>query len=200
MSRRRSGNQEPLRNLATFVSGSTPSRQQAIYWDGATPWVSAKDLKTFRIGSSIDTLSDKGREAANLVPAGTLLVLVRGMALFKSIPIGVTVRELAINQDVKGLIPNDGVCGEYLAYSLMARESLLLQMVEPAGHGTGRLHTDTLKDLVLPVPPLTEQRRIVALLGTWDVAISKSEEQLDALRMQQRGLMQKLMLGGLKFR
>jgi type I restriction enzyme S subunit len=200
MKTNRLGNPEQLRDLATFVSGGTPSRQQPAYWTGATPWVSAKDLKAFRVEGSIDTLSDEGRKIANLVPAGTALILVRGMALFKSIPIGITTRELAINQDVKGLIPREGVSGEFLAYSLMAREQLLMQMVEPAGHGTGRLHTETLKDIVLPVPPLAEQHKIVALLSTWDSAISKSEQQLTALRKQQRGLMQKLVSGEWRFR
>ena len=174
-----------LGDLAAFVSGGTPSKQIAAYWDGDTPWVSAKDLKSFRISSSIDTLSNEGRKVASLVPSETLLILVRGMSLFKSIPLGIATQELAINQDLKGLIAKGNVSASFLAYSLLARENALLQMVEAAGHGTGRLDTDALKDFMVRVPPREEQEGIVDVLATWDTAIERTE-QLIALRAKQK--------------
>lgn len=164
-----------LGDLASFISGGTPSKQVAAYWGGDTPWVSAKDLKTLRISTSLDTLSDQGRTVASLGPPGTILILVRGMSLFKSIPLGIAMREIAINQDMKGLVPNKKVTPAFLAYSLLAHESHLLQMVEAAGHGTGRLDTDALKDFIVRVPPLGEQADIVDILSTWDAAIEKTE-------------------------
>ena len=114
------------------------------------------------------------------------------MSLFKSIPLGVTTRELAINQDLKGLIPNEKASSEFLAYNLLAREETLLQMVESAGHGTGRLDTDALKNFMLRVPHKEEQDRIVSVIATWDTAIEKTErliaaksERLSHLREQQ---------------
>lgn len=183
-----------LGDLVSFVSGGTPSKQVTAYWGGETPWVSAKDLKSLRITSSIDTLSDEGRRVASMVPAGTLLILVRGMSLFKSIPLGVTTRELAINQDLKGLIPNEKISSEFLAYILLACEGTLLQMVESAGHGTGRLDTDTLKDFTLRVPHRDEQDRIVNVIATWDAAIDKTEQLIAAKESSQRGWMQELVM------
>ena len=183
-----------LGDLVSFVSGGTPSKQVPAYWGGETPWVSAKDLKSLRIATSIDTLSDEGRQVASMVPSGTLLILVRGMSLFKSIPLGVTTRELAINQDLKGLIPNGKASAEFLAYNLLARESSLLQMVESAGHGTGRLDTDVLKDFMLRIPQKDEQDRIVRTIATWDAAIEKTEQLIAAKERSQRGWMQKLVM------
>lgn len=169
-----------LGDLASFVSGGTPSKQIAAYWGGHTPWVSAKDLKSLRITSSIDTLSEEGRKVASLVAPGTLLILVRGMSLFKGIPLGIADRELAINQDLKGLTTNEKVSPSFLAYSLLAREGALLQMVESAGHGTGRLDTDALKDFMVRVPHRGEQDCIVNVLATWDAAIEKTERLIAA--------------------
>lgn len=67
-----------LGDLASFVSGGTPSKQVTAYWGGETPWVSAKDLKSLHITSSIDTLSAEGRDVATLVAPGTLLVWCEG--------------------------------------------------------------------------------------------------------------------------
>lgn len=186
-----------LGDLAKFVSGGTPSKQISAYWNGDMPWVSAKDLKSFRIGTSIDTLSDKGIEFASLVPPGTLLILVRGMSLFKSIPLGIATRELAINQDLKGLVVGEQTSPEFLAYSLLAREDTLLQMVESAGHGTGRLDTDGLKNFILRVPPRDEQDRIVAALSTWDAAIEKTEKLIAAKEQHYNHELSRLISRGL---
>jgi len=184
-----------LGDITRFVSGGTPSKQVPRYWGGSTPWVSAKDLKSLHIDSSIDTLSDSGRDAASLVPRGTLLILVRGMTLFKSIPIGIASRELAINQDLKGLITNGAVSPEFLAYSLLAKESELLQMVEAAGHGTGRLDTDALKDVLVRVPSLPEQHQVASAIATWDTAIQKTEQLIAAKAKRKAGLMAELLTG-----
>lgn len=185
-----------LGDLVAFVSGGTPSKQIDAYWGGDTPWVSAKDLKSLRISSSIDTLSNEGRAVASIVPSGTLLVLVRGMSLFKRIPLGITTRELAINQDLKGLIVKGNVSAAFLAYSLLAREDALLQMVEAAGHGTGRLDTDALKDFMVRVPPREVQDGIVDVLATWDTAIEKTDRLIAAKERSQKGLMQRLLYRG----
>ena len=184
-----------LGDITRFVSGSTPSKQVPRYWGGSTPWVSAKDLKSLHVDSSIDTLTDAGRDVASLVPRGTLLILVRGMTLFKSIPIAIASRELAINQDLKGLIANDAVSQEFLAYSLLAKESELLQMVEAAGHGTGRLDTDALKDVLVRVPSQPEQHQIAGAIATWDTAIHKKEQLIAAKAKRRAALMAELLTG-----
>jgi type I restriction enzyme, S subunit len=179
-----------LGDLVSFVSGGTPSKQVADFWGGNTPWVSAKDLKSMRISSSIETLSDQGRSQAALVPPGTVLVLVRGMSLFNEIPLGIADCHLAINQDVKGLIPTEAVSADFLAYSLLSQERTLLDMVESSGHGTGRLDTDTLKDLSIWLPPRSIQDQIVTLLAFWGTAIHKTDQLIAAkqklLRAYQR--------------
>lgn len=169
-----------LSEIASFVSGGTPNRQVASYWGGDTPWISAKDLKTLYVDSSIDTLSAHGREVASLVPAGALLILVRGMTLFKTVPIAIVSRELAFNQDVKALLVKDDVIPLFLAYSLQAREPELLKMVEAAGHGTGRLATEALRDVIISVPAKPIQERVVLILSTWDAAVERAEALISA--------------------
>jgi type I restriction enzyme, S subunit len=187
--------QEPLRALATFVSGGTPSKRVSDYWGKHTLWVSAKDLKSFWIQSSVEMLSESGRSVASLVPAGTVLILVRGMGLFKDIPLGIASVDLAINQDLKGLKPKSSVDAEYLAYALLAKKHELMQMVEAAGHGTGRLDTDRLKDLVLPCPRMSIQKQIVSVLKAWDTGIERSEQLMVVKRKRYKWFMQQLLAG-----
>jgi type I restriction enzyme, S subunit len=191
--------QAPLRALATFVSGGTPSKRVSDYWGKHTFWVSAKDLKSFWINSSMEMLSEGGRSVASLVPAGTVLILVRGMGLFKDIPLGIASVDLAINQDLKGLKPKSSVDAEYLAYALLAKKHELMQMVEAAGHGTGRLDTDRLKDLMLPYPRRAIQKQIVSVLKAWDTGIEKTEQLIAAKRKRYKWFMQQLLTGKKRF-
>lgn len=181
-----------LGDLVRFVSGGTPSKQNAAFWGGNRPWVSAKDLKRLRITTSIEMLTDEGYNVASRVAAGTVMILVRGMTLFKSIPIGIAMQELAINQDLKGLVPNKNISSHFLTYALLARQSTLLNMVEAAGHGTGRLDTDALKELILRVPSRREQDRIVDALVTWETGIEKTERLIFLRGRQQAWLLRKV--------
>ena len=110
-------------SLATLKSGGTPSKQNPAYWGGSHPWVSAKDLKTYFIGSSIDTLTDAGFSDAKIAPRGSVLVLVRGMTLLKDFPVGIATNDLAFNQDIKSLIAKPGVDSLFLLYLLASNKN-----------------------------------------------------------------------------
>jgi len=168
----------PLSELATFYSGGTPNKGQPSYWGGAIPWVTVKDMKVMRLNGVGESLTEEGADTVRVVPAGTVLVLVRGMGLFKDLPVVLCDRPVAFNQDIKALVAKKNIDSEYLAFALIARKSDILRHVDSAGHGTGRLDTDLLKSTPLPIPPLSEQRKISEILRTWDKAI----EKLNALR------------------
>ncbi|MEQ8694783.1 MAG: restriction endonuclease subunit S [Gammaproteobacteria bacterium] len=167
-----------LSELATFQSGGTPNKGQSSFWGGPIPWVTVKDMKAMRLNGVGESLTEEGAKTVRVVPAGTVLVLVRGMGLFKDLPVALCDRPVTFNQDIKALVAKDGVDSEYLAFALIARKSDILRHVDSAGHGTGRLDTDLLKSTPLPRPPLPEQRKIAEILRTWDEAL----EKLTALR------------------
>jgi type I restriction enzyme S subunit len=187
--------------LSKIVSGGTPHKGQAAYWRGSIPWFSAKDLKKFWLDDSIDTISAEGAAAnCRLVPSNTVLILVRGMTLNKDVPVGITTRQSAFNQDLKGLLPNDDVSAEFLAYALAARKTHLLALVDRSGHGTGRIQTELLRSFLIALPPLPEQQRIAAVLGTWNRAIDRQEQLLLTKQQLKHGFMQQLLTGKKRFK
>ncbi len=66
----------------------------------------------------------------------------------------------------------------------------MLDMVDEAGHGTGRLQTDRLFALELPLPPRAEQEAIAATLGVLD----------DKIESNQRAVLMELELAALLLR
>lgn len=153
----------PLGYAVRFSSGSTPSKAVPEYWDGGVPWVSPKDMKQFRIADSADhvTSSALAKTSLALVPAGTTLVVVRGMILARTFPVALTATPVTINQDMKALHTSPGLNSEYLAWQLRARTQETMALVAEAGHGTKALRTDLFSKLPLLVPNLEEQGRIV---------------------------------------
>lgn len=153
----------PLASLGAWSSGATPSKSNHSYWSGTIPWVSPKDLKTDFISDSIDHVSESAIAAANLkiLPAGTLLFVVRGMILARAFPVALTRVPVTVNQDIRALTPHAGIDPAFLFRALQHQASSILHAVKEATHGTLRLDSDDLKRWPLRLPPLAEQRRIV---------------------------------------
>lgn len=184
-----------LQECANFVSGGTPSKEREDYWQGDFPWVTAKDMKTLWLKDSLLKLSASGKAASTVVPRGSVLVLTRGMTLLKDLPVGVTERDMSFNQDIKALLPLDGMDANFLAFQLLAHKNDILELVDTAGHGTGRLDTEQLKQLALRVPPRAEQRAIADVLCTWESAVATTERLLLNSRRQKEALSSALLSG-----
>jgi type I restriction enzyme S subunit len=184
-----------LGELAKFTSGGTPSKSNESYWGGNHPWISGKDLKQHYLSTSIDSLTDEGFSSANKAPAGSTLVLVRGMTLLKDFPVGFATKPLAFNQDLKALIPEKNVDGLFLSFLLAGNKEKIRQLVSTAGHGTGRLDTESLKAFPVLTPKPLEQKKIAKILSTWDQAITTTEQILKSSRQQKKALMQQLLIG-----
>lgn len=158
-----------LGECAAWLSGGTPRKSRPEYWGGSIPWISAKSLDSFFIADSDDRVTPLGAEnGTRLVPENTVLFIVRGMSLKTEFRMGITVRPVTFNQDLKALVARDGVDPKFLAYAVKSMTPTILGLVDEAGHGTGRLATDLLQALEVPTPPLDEQRRIAGVLGALD--------------------------------
>jgi type I restriction enzyme S subunit len=126
-------------------------------------------MKFFRLHDAQDHVTSEGVDSGSaLAPAGSTLLLVRGMTLHERVPVCLISRPMAFNQDVKALIAKQGVEKAFLAYWLAANEDLLLNRVDSASHGTGRILSEALRSVPLTLPPLSEQKRIVDLFASLD--------------------------------
>lgn len=121
-------------------------------------------MKVDRISDAQDHISDDAiaNSAARLIPAGSLLMVVRGMILAHSFPTAITAVPVTINQDMKAIVPFRNEIVQMLLLITKGMRSSVLRLVQRSTHGTCRLLTDDLFGLPIPIPPLAEQPRIVA--------------------------------------
>jgi type I restriction enzyme S subunit len=157
----------PLLELADFVSGATPSKENAAFWNGKIPWVSPKDMKREELYDSLDHISEAALAETNLklLPSDTTLIVVRGMILAHTVPVCLARVPVTINQDMKGLRPKGGATPEFLQWALLAQHSGLLRLVSTAAHGTRKLDINALGRLLIPVPPAPQRHLIKKWTG-----------------------------------
>ena len=158
-----------LGDLTDWLSGGTPSKKNPEYWGDEIPWISASSMGGSRYSNSDLKITKLGLESGSrLALKGSILLLVRGSTLHNRIPVGIAVRDVAFNQDVKAIRVKPELAARqvtdemYLYYWLKANEKKLLEMVEHTGIGAGKLDTKRLQDLEIRLPSWSEQRQIVA--------------------------------------
>ncbi|MCL5996890.1 MAG: restriction endonuclease subunit S [Chloroflexi bacterium] len=169
-----------LGDIADIEGGSTPRREIPEYWNGELPWVTPTDLPMS--GDGIATVSNtrekitaKGLDSisAKLLPPGTVLFSSRA-TIGK---LGISAVPLVTNQGFTNFKPKRDIDARFLAYSLWHFTPQISQL---AGSTTFREVTKgNLRQFKIPLPPLSEQVRIVKLLDETD-ALRKLRAQADA--------------------
>jgi type I restriction enzyme S subunit len=179
-----------LRDLVTLLGGGTPSKANPLYWEGSIPWISPKDMKVKELYDAADHISETATSetSARPIQPGCVLIVVRGMILAHTVPSAILRVRAAINQDMKAMVPSEGLLPEYLCTTVWALNRKFLALVEKSTHDTRKLETDKLLNFEIPVPTLGEQRRIVAHLDGLQSRVdslkklqSKTAAELDAL-------------------
>src|SRR3546814_15193259 len=84
------------------------------------------------------------------------------MILAKALPVAVLRSSATINQDMKALIPKDGIISEYIALVLNGSKRRILGVVARSTHGTCRLETDKLLSIPIRKLQVRDNRRLVA--------------------------------------
>lgn len=172
------GEYKSLGEVVTLLSGNTPSKGNQDFWGGSHLWASAKDMKSFFISSTGDGLTDEGmKNVSKIVDAGTTLLLTRGMTLVNDVPICVTKNKASFNQDLKAVIPKDNkIESDFIPYLLLGNKNRIHSLVDLAGHGTGRLATDTLLNLEVFIPNEADRKYIVSLFSSLDEKIELNRQ------------------------
>jgi type I restriction enzyme S subunit len=190
-----------LREAGKWLSGGTPSTSNPLYWNGNTPWISASSLKSFYVADSERRVTDLGvSNGTRIVPRGTVLFVVRGMSLEKEFRVGVAQREVAFGQDSKAILPDPQIGSSTLGVALSAMRNDILVLVDEAGHGTGRLSTDRLERLRVPLPPKMRALEVEAMLSSLIASGAGAVSENHSLRALSDALLPKLLSGKLRVR
>ena len=165
-----------LGNIGNWQSGATPSRLRKDYYNGDIPWLKTGDLNDSVIKSIPETITRKALEetSVKLNPTGSVLIAMYGATIGK---IGILALPATTNQACCACV--DYMCDKmFLFYFLLANRKRFVAM--GGGGAQPNISKEKITNTHIPLPPLSEQHRIVAKIEELFVHFDKIESSLQA--------------------
>jgi len=193
----------PLVEVGKWVGGGTPSKSNSEYWQQAIiPWASSQDIKQIKLTKTSYSISEKAvkESTTNIIPENSIVIVVRSGILRHNLPISKTLFPVAINQDLKALIPkSQSFFTDYIIHMLSFNKKDILRTCSKVGTTVESIQFENLKKYRVLIPPLSEQKKIAKILSTWDRAIEQTHRLIEAKKRLKKGLMQQLLTGRMRF-
>lgn len=163
-----------LGDVCEVVNGGTPKTSVAEYWGGEHLWITPAEMGKRESPYADDTerkLTDAGLRdsSARMLPPYSVILSSRA-------PIGhliINTKPMSTNQGCKSLIPDGQLEHKFLYYYL----SSIVELLDSLGTGATfrELSGGKLKEVSVPVPPLSEQQRIVGVLDEAFAGLATAE-------------------------
>lgn len=161
-----------------IVGGGTPSTSDPLFWEGEIPWISSADISSdgLLLPRRRVSLAATELSATTVVPADTVVVVTRvGLGKVARAPF-----DLCFSQDCHGLVSDwSDLCPEFVSLQMRLRVCDFKQFSQ--GTTIAGITRRQLDRTVLIVPPLAEQRRIVAAIEEQFTRIDSALNSLDAV-------------------
>jgi type I restriction enzyme, S subunit len=190
---------ERLKELANIVRGQSPRPAgNPKFYGGPVPWITVgeitKDDRMY-LDSVEEGLSELGKKESRFLDKGTVLLSNSGATLGKPKILHISG---CINDGVAAFMDLDisHIIPEFLYYVLLSWEKLIRSLNQ--GVFQVNINTEIIGKIITPLPPLSEQREIVAILSNIDSLIQSYISQGTLLTNLKRGLMQKLLTGKIR--
>ena len=171
---------ERVGNVGSWSAGATPSRTNPEYYGGSVPWLKTGDLTDGYVSEVPEYISELAlqKTSVRLNPTGSVLMAMYGATIGK---LGILEVPMTTNQACCACIPFDGLYNKYLFYFLMGNRKNFIKMGE--GGAQPNISKDKIVNYPIAIPPLAEQKRIVAkieellpLIDRYEQAWSKLED------------------------
>jgi type I restriction enzyme, S subunit len=162
--RLKSGPFRPFGQLVKITGGGTPARERPEFYQGRIPWLTSKDMKGDYIWDTEEHITEKALEesATNLVPAGSILVVVKSKVLMHRLPVAIAKVPLCHGQDIKSIQCSGALQPAFARFVLKFYEGRLLNLAR--GANTEGLTLPMLEELPVPTVLPSEQEHFAELV------------------------------------
>ncbi len=154
-----------LSEICEIVNGGTPDTWNQSYWDGDILWITPKDmwkLKDIYVSETFRKITKEwlANSSAKLFPPNSIILSSRAPIWH----LAINTEPMCTNQGCKWLIPRKNLDAKYLYYFLLNSVDLLNNLW--TGTTFKELSSSKLKEVEVPLPPLSTQLDIVARLDS----------------------------------
>jgi len=168
---------DKLGNVCKTGAGGTPLKSHKHYYDGGTiPWIRSGEVNNRNITESELKITQQGLDnsSAKLFPPQTVVIAMYGATAGQ---VGILNFECATNQAVCGILPNDNFIPEFIYYFFLKyKDELIAQAV---GNAQPNISQAKIKNTLIPIISVEEQKQIVAILDKAFEAIDQAKTNIE---------------------
>jgi type I restriction enzyme S subunit len=183
-----------LGEITDIGTGSTPSRTQPSFWDGSIPWVTSGSTSLSLISSGDEYVTEAAVKAhrLRLYQPGTLLVGLYGQGKTRGqvAELGI---ESTINQACAAVCPLPGFESVHPYLKRLLQKNYDEVRLLSAGGTQPNLNVQKIKELLVPLPPIPEQARIVAKVDELMALCDRLEAQLTTAQTEASRLLESVL-------
>ena len=161
-----------LGEVGTWQSGGTPSRSNKTYYGGNIPWLKTGDLNDGLISDIPESITEEAvaNSSAKINPAGSVLIAMYGATIGK---LGILTFPATTNQACCACIEFNAIIQLYLFYFLLSQRNEFI--AKGGGGAQPNISKEIIVNTFIPLPPLSEQQRIVMEIEKWFALIDQVE-------------------------
>lgn len=164
-----------------IFAGGTPNTKKKEYYDGNIPWIRSGEVDFNVIRTSERNISELGykNSSAKLIRKGSVVMAMTGATVAKS---AIVEFETSANQSVCALETNEDVISYRYLYYVLAKNYFTIK--SSAQGVLTSLNLSMIKQIEIPLPPLSIQQEIVRVLDSFTAMITNLETELASRQKQ----------------
>ena len=168
-----------LGNIGQWQSGATPSRLCKEYYGGTIPWLKTGDLNDGYIYDIPEYITEKAlaETSVKLNPVGSILIAMYGATIGK---VGILTFPATTNQACCACEDYSGIEQKYLFYFLLSHKEEFIR--QGGGGAQPNISKEKIVETLIPLPPRSEQIRIVKAIEKWFSIIDQLEQEQTDLK------------------
>ena len=174
-----------LGEVSKISSGGTPKTGISEYYNGNIPWLRTQEVNFNDIWDTEIKITTAGlkNSSAKIIPANCVIVAMYGATVGR---VGINKIPLTTNQACANLCVDENVLNYRFVFHYLCSQ---YEYIKSLGTGSQtNINAKIVKNIKIPIPPLPEQEKIVAILDKFDTLTHSVSEGLPheiALRRKQ---------------
>ena len=167
-----------MTTVAQWGSGGTPSRKKPEYYEGSIPWIKTGELNDDYVYETEEHITQNAilNSSAKLFPVNTIAIAMYGATIGK---VGILGVEATTNQACACGVSTPALLYKYLFYYARSQKEAFIGKAK--GGAQPNISQDIIKNHAIPLPPLSEQQRIVARIESLFAKLDEAKEKAQAV-------------------
>ena len=191
-----------LGHSASVGNGSTPNRGNGAYWtDGTIPWLNSSVVNETEAKKADQFVTDLALRECHLplVRSGSVLIAITGQGKTRGQAVVLSFNA-TINQHLAYISPDHSRLDPwFLRWTLFSAYGFLRSISDDTGGTKGALTCEDIANVRVPIPPIDEQRAIVAHIANETSKLDElhiaTEKTTELLRERRTALISAVVTG-----